>query len=352
MMILLLAYLFMALAISFLCSMLEAVLLSVPQSHIASLIEQGRPAGERLRRMKDDVDRPLAAILTLNTFAHTLGAAGVGAEAALLWGDAWVGVVGFVVTLLILVISEIIPKTLGAVHAKSLAPTAAWITHVMIIVLRPAVAGCELISRMLSRRGKDQPRISRLEISGLATLAQTDGTLDKDEARVIRNLLALRDTTVEQVMTPRTVVYTLPADQTVADVTQGTPPPFARIPVVGESLDEVKGQIHRHALYKALGEGRGMTTLKQLAKPLHAVPETARLSNVLKTFIQRREQLFLVVDEFGGSAGLVSLEDVLETLLGVEIMDETDTVEDMQLLARKLLDRRQTQIAADKPSEQ
>jgi CBS domain containing-hemolysin-like protein len=338
MIMLLLAYLLIALAFSFLCSMLEAVLLSVPRSHIAVLVEQGKPAGQRLRRMKEDVDRPLAAILTLNTFAHTLGATGVGAEAALLWGDVWVGVVGFVVTVLMLVFSEVIPKTLGALYAKPLAPTASWIIGVLIVLLWPAVAGCEWVSRLFSRRGQGPPGISRLEVSGVAALALADGALDHDEARVIRNLIALREVTVGQVMTPRTVAYTLNADQTVESVTRGEPPPFARVPVVDGSLDHVKGQVHRHQLYKARSEGRGGVRLAELVRPLHAVPEVAPLSKVLKTFIERREQLFLVVDEFGGSAGLVTLEDALETLLGVEIMDETDTVEDMQALARKLLD--------------
>lgn len=340
MVVLLLVYLFIALAFSFLCSMLEAVLLSVPRSHIAVLVEQGRPAGQRLRRMKEDVDRPLAAILTLNTFAHTLGATGVGAEAALLWGDAWVGVVGFVVTLLILVFSEVIPKTLGALYAKSLAPTATWIIGVLIVLLWPAVAACEWVSRLISRRGQGPPGITRLEVSGVAALALADGALDQDEARVIRNLIALREVTVGQVMTPRTVAYTLNADQTIESATRDGPPPFARIPVVEGSLDNVRGQVHRHQLYKAKGAGQGAACLAELVRPLHAVPEVAPLSKVLKTFIDRREQLFLVVDEFGGSAGLITLEDALETLLGVEIMDETDTVEDMQALARKLLDGR------------
>jgi len=326
-----------ALAISFLCSLLEAALLSMPRSHIARLEEQGNPAARRLRRMKDDVDRPLAAILTLNTFGHTLGAAGVGAEAALLWGDAWVGLVGFVITILILVFSEIIPKTLGVTHAKALAPFAAWIIPPMIVILRPLVGVCNWTSKLLAPGDQSLPKISRDEVLTLTRLASEEGAIDRKEAGVIRNLIALRETTVQQVMTPRTVVFTLRADQTVRQATQGGPPQFARIPIIGDSLDEAKGLIYRRQLFGALGEGRLEATMGDLARPLHAVPELARLTAVLEEFVQRQEQMFLVVDEYGGSAGIVTLEDVLETLLGVEIVDETDPAEDMQQLARQLL---------------
>ncbi len=333
-------YLLIALAISFLCSLLEAALLSMPRSHIALLAEQGSPAAGKLQRMKDDVDRPLAAILTLNTFGHTLGAAGVGAEAALLWGDAWVGLVSVVITILILILSEIIPKTLGVAHAKALAPFVAWAVPPMILILRPLVAVCNWTSKLLSPSNQALPKISRNELLSLTRLASKEGAIDPNEAYVVRNLIALRETTVEQVMTPRTVVFTLRADQTVREATQGDPPRFARIPVIGESLDEAKGLIHRRQLFSALGEGRLEATMAQLARPLHAVPELAKLPTVLEEFIQRREQMFLVVDEYGGSAGIVTLEDVLETLLGVEIVDETDPAEDMQQLARQLLSGR------------
>ncbi|MFG0285946.1 MAG: CNNM domain-containing protein [Phycisphaerales bacterium JB039] len=339
-MILLLVYLLLALIVSFLCSLLEAVLLSVPRSHVAVLVEQGSVAGRRLQRMKDDVDQPLAAILTLNTFAHTLGAAGVGAEAALLWGDAWVGAVSFVVTLLVLVFSEIIPKTLGAVHAKRLAPLAAAVIHVLIIILRPVVAACNWISQILSGRRQAIPGMSRDEVRSLAEMALADGAIDSTEAALLRNLIALRDVTVEDIMTPRTVVFTLRADQTVGEVTRGGAPQFARIPVVGASLDDPSGVVHRQELFQALCQGRTETPLAELARPLHPVPEAARLPVVLQEFVRRREHLFLAVDEYGGAVGIVTIEDVIETLLGLEIVDETDAVEDMQQLARQLLQKR------------
>ncbi len=336
-MTLLLVYLFIALAVSTLCSLLEAALLSVPRSYVALLVEQGRASGERLERMKDDVDRPLAAILTLNTFAHTLGAAGVGAQATLLWGEAWVGVVSIIVTILILVFSEIVPKTLGATHAKRLAPFTALTVHAMIVLLWPLVALCDSISKLLAGRNLAAPIVSREEMRSLALLAHDEGQIDQAEARVIRNLIALRETAVKQVMTPRTVVFTLRADQTVREVTAGNSLRFARIPVIGESLDDVKGLVHRHDLLHAVNQGRADLTMAHLARPLHAVPELAKLPVVLETFLRRKEHLFLAVDEYGGTAGVVTLEDILETLLGVEIVDETDVVEDMQKLARQLV---------------
>lgn len=240
-MALLVAYLVVALGVSFLCSLLEAALLSVPRSHVAVLVEQGRRVGKRLMRMKDDVDRPLAAILTLNTFAHTLGAAGVGAQAARLWGSAWVGAVSVVVTLLVLVVSEIVPKTLGAVHAKGLAPFTAWTVGGMMIALKPMVSVCDAVSKLLSHRDQAAPKVSRDEVRSLASLALEEGAIDRSESRVIRNLIALRETTVREVMTPRTVVFMLGADETVREATAEEPPRFARIPVVETSLDDVVG---------------------------------------------------------------------------------------------------------------
>lgn len=341
-MILLFAYLLLAIGVSFLCSLLEAVILSVPQSHVAVLVEQGAASGKRLQEMKTDIDRPLAAILTLNTFAHTLGAAGVGAQATIVWGEAWVGVVSFVVTLLVLIFSEIIPKTLGAAHAKRLAPFAVWTIHKLIIVLRPIVAVCNWISVLVSGREQKVPRLSRDEVTGIAQLALEEGAIDDTEASLLRNLILLREITVEEIMTPRTVAYTLDAAQTVGTIMQDQPPQFARIPIVRTSLDEVVGVIHRREIYQAWGEGKADATLGDLARPLHVVPEVAPLPSVLNEFIQRREHLFLVVDEYGGNVGIVTLEDIIETLLGFEIVDETDAVEDMQAFAKQIVRKRKT----------
>lgn len=333
-------YLAVAIGVSFLCSLLEAALLSVPRSHVAVMTERGSKAGQRLQVMKDDVDRPLAAILTLNTFAHTLGAAGVGAQATIVWGEAWVGAISVVVTLAILIFSEIIPKTLGAVNAKALAPFTAYTVHAMIVMLYPVVAACNWISKILAGQHQQAPLISREEMHSIAQLAHEEGAIDQNEARILRNLIALREATVEQVMTPRTVAFTLPASQTVAETMKSEPPQFARVPITGDSIDDIRGLVHRHTLFAANSDGRAGATLAEIARPAHIVPESAKLSTVLQQFIDRREHLFIVVDEYGSKVGIVTLEDVLETLLGVEIVDETDSVEDMQKLARQLLNAR------------
>jgi len=334
-MALLLVYLVLSVAASFLCSLLEAALLSVPRSHVAVMVEREQKSGRLLMAMKDDVDRPLAAILTFNTFAHTLGAAGVGAQATRIWGEAWLGVVGVVVTLLILIFSEIIPKTLGAVHAKALAGFTARTVRVLIVTLSPVVTACNWISKLISGRRQATPVISREEVQSFAGLAWSEGAIDEQEAHVMRNLIALRDTTVKGVMTPRTVVSSFRADQTVDEATVGEPPRFARTPVIGSSLDDVRGVVHRHDLYAARTAGRGGATLGEIARPAHVVPESARLTRVLEQFLERNEHLFVVADEYGGTAGIVTLEDVLETLLGAEIVDETDAAADMRAVARE-----------------
>ncbi|MBO6513760.1 MAG: HlyC/CorC family transporter [Phycisphaerales bacterium] len=339
-MILLITYLAIALFVSFLCSLLEAVLLSVPRTHIAVLRDAGSSAADRLERMKEDIDQPLAAILTLNTFAHTLGAAGVGAQAAVIWGEAWVGLVSFVLTLLVLIFSEIIPKTLGAVHCKSLAPFTAVTIDWLILIFKPVVAVCNAISKLFAPK-QAIPRVSREEVSNLAKLAHDEGVIDDLELKIVRNLVALREIIVEQVMTPRAVVFTYNANDTVADILAQGPSKFARVPIIQTSLDDQVGIIHRREIYAAHREGKDQTTLRELARPLHIIPETATLSKILLEFIRRQEHLFLVADEFGGSAGILTLEDTIETLIGAEIVDETDDEVDMRELAKRMINAHQ-----------
>jgi len=350
-MVLLLVYFSIALGFSFLCSLLEAVLLSVPRTHIRVLIERGEATGARLERMKDDIDQPLAAILTLNTFAHTLGAAGVGAQAAVIWGEASVGIVSFVLTILVLILSEIIPKTLGAVHAKRLAPFASVAIAWLIFVLRPVVAGCNAVSRLLSRRDQSVPNISREEVSNLAQMAHDEGVIDATELSIVRNMVALREIRVEDVMTPRAVVFSYGADETVDGVLARAPSRFARIPIVEGSLDATLGVVHRREVFQAGRDGRGGVTMRELARPVHVVPETAGLAGVMRMFLERNEHLFLVADEYGGGSGIVTLEDAIETLLGAEIVDETDTHTDMRELARRMLEHRHERPRPDVDDE-
>lgn len=334
-MTLLLIYLSVALALSALCSLLEAGLLSVAPSHVNVMVQNGSRAGRRLAEMKRDVDKPLAAILTLNTFAHTIGAAGVGAEAADIFGDAWVGVISFFVTLLILIFSEIIPKTIGAVYAKPLAPFTANTTHILINILKPIVWLCKRVSTLFTPRNTT-PNFSRDEVRSIANIALEHGAIDEDESQLIHNLIALRDRSVESVTTPRTVVATLPADQTTRETLRRALPQFSRFPVVETSLDDTIGFVHRSDLTSAVVNNKLDNPLRSLARPLRVIPENAPLNAALQNFLQNRQHMLLVVDEHGTATGIVTLEDILEELLGREIVDETDRNIDMQQLARKL----------------
>jgi CBS domain containing-hemolysin-like protein len=344
-MALLIFYLILAICLSFLCSILEAALLSVPRAHVAMLVEQGRAGGDRLAAMKQDIDRPLSAILTLNTIAHTVGAVGVGAQAAHVFGDAWVGLTSAVLTLLILVLSEIVPKTLGAVYAKPLAAFTAITTHGLIVLLWPIVRSLEWLSRLIGGR-REQAKISRAELHSITRLGEDEGVLSEAESRVMRNLLALRDIEVRRIMTPRKVTFALQADQTVGEVIDPhNPIQFARVPAYGSDLDEMVGLVTRFEIHRAFREGRHDATMGQLARELRVIPEHASVADAIEQFLQHDSQLFQVVDEYGGTAGVVTLEDCIETLLGVEIVDETDHVADMRVLARQLLERQRSHMA-------
>lgn len=337
----LLFYFALAVGVSFLCSLLEASLLSLPPSYVSAQVEKGGRTGRLLQWMKTNIDRPLAAILTLNTCAHTFGAAGVGAEAAVIFGEQWIGVVSIIVTIAILLLSEIIPKTLGAVYARGLSGFMAYTVMGMIYATYPLVIVCEWLSRLVSG-GRKSDFVSRDEVLAMSRMAGESGGLSAEECHTIGNMLRLRDVTVKEVMTPRSVLFALPEETTVAAAVEGDRPlRFARVPLYRENLDHLTGLVHRYRVFEAYTNKERNRSLAELAAPLHAVPEVATLDDVLPQFIQRREQLFQVADEYGGTAGVLTLEDVLETLLGAEIVDETDPAIDMRELARRLLRQRE-----------
>ncbi len=273
--LLLVLYLLLALGVSFLCSLTESGLLSLSLSRVAALAKEGRPTGRMLERMKDNIERPLAAILTLNTIAHTVGAAGVGAEAYVLFGNEWIALTSGVLTVLILVFSEIIPKTLGVVYAGRLAPLTAYTITGMIYLSYPLVIVFQALSRRLGRR--DEQKLTREDFAVIAELGQTEGALHEREYRVIRNLLRLRKMRVGDVMTPRTVVFMLPADMTVkAALDEHGPLRFGRIPVCGDGPDDVDGVVLRHALSEALREGRGECAVADVARRSMLFPRRPR----------------------------------------------------------------------------
>jgi CBS domain containing-hemolysin-like protein len=325
----------LAIVVSFLCSLLEAGLLSLPRSQVEAMVERGSQTGVTLQQMKENIDRPLAAILTMNTIAHTVGAAGVGAQAAVVFGDAAVGIASAVMTLLILVFSEIIPKTLGAVHAKNLAGVTAMTTKAMIVICMPLILLLESVNRMIGYERAEES-ISRSEVLATVRLGRDAGSLGPREHRIVSNVLALSNIKVGKILTPRTVVFALPQTMTLDEVVDAYRPiRFARIPIYEESIEHITGYVIRFDINKALSEGRGSEPLSSLAKRISAVPEVVTVADAFEQMLREGQHILLVVDEYGGTEGIVTLEDLIETLLGQEIVDETDTVTDMQELARR-----------------
>lgn len=339
-MLLLVIYVLIALGFSFLCSIAEAVLLSVTTPYITLMKKEGRHAGQLLERLKRDINSPLAAILTLNTIAHTVGAAGAGAQAAKVFGNAYVGVASAVLTLLILVFSEIIPKTLGAHYWRQLAPATAYALRGLIWLLYPFVKLSEALTRGLTH-GPGLTGFNREELAAMAELSAKEGQLGKKEIRILKNLLRLRDTRVGDVMTPRPVVFSLSETLTVEQFfyKYGSER-FSRIPIYGADSEHLNGFVLRSDLLLAQARGNTDTKLSNYRREISALLESSSLSQAFDEFLLQRAHIMLVVDEYGTMKGILTLEDILETLLGLEIIDEGDSIADMQALARQLWRKR------------
>ncbi|WP_105102212.1 hemolysin family protein [Microbulbifer pacificus] len=337
-MLLLIVYVFIALGFSFLCSIAESVILSVTRPYISLLQRDGKKSGRLLQQLKDDINAPLAAILTLNTVAHTVGAAGAGAQAAAVFGSHYLGIASAILTLLILVFSEIIPKTLGALYWRQLAPACAYIVRYLVIVLKPFVWLSEWLTRGLAR-GPVMTGFSREEFAVMAELGEAEGQLERHESSILHNLFfTLRDHSVREVMTPRTVVFSLPQDMTLAEAYEAVEKSrFSRIPIFEQGdPDLVVGFVLKQDLLQAYCRGERDGQLRELHRDLLMLPETAAIYQAFHKMLTRRVQISAVVDEYGGLEGLVTLEDILETLLGEEIVDEADKTPDRQELAKRL----------------
>ena len=332
---LLLLYVALAIGVSFLCSMMEAVLLSVTPSYVAALEREGSAVGKRIHQFKENVDRPLAAILSLNTIAHTVGAAGVGAQAAVVFGEAYTGVVAGVLTLLILVLSEIIPKTLGAVYWRTLTPLVVRMLTATIVAVWPLVKLSQGITRLLSQ-DEDEAAFSREEFTAMAELGEEEGVFEEKESRILRNLFRFNSLRVKDVMTPRTVIFQMPEQKTIGDVVEEHNEfRFSRIPVYEDDPDDITGYVLKDEMLLRAAQEEFDVSLSEISRDILVVHETLPLPDLLERLLDRLEHIALVVDEYGGVAGVVTMEDVVETLLGLEIVDEADSVEDMQALARK-----------------
>ncbi|WP_394692401.1 hemolysin family protein [Hyphobacterium sp.] len=350
-MTLLIFYLLLALVVSFFCSMAEAVLLSVRPSYVAALAKKGGTGSRALSQIRENLDRPLAAILTANTIAHTVGAAGVGAQAAVVFGSNSLGVTSAVLTLLILVVSEIIPKTLGATHWKALAPTMAILIRALTGLLFPFVWLSERLTRLLSSSGKHAQTFSRDELSAMAAIGAEEGALESKEFNIVTNLLHLRKLSVRDIMTPRPVVFAAGANMTVQEFfAKHSDNPFSRIPVFDKNFDDITGYVLKTDLLVAQARDEFATTLNDFRRDFVVLADTTSASTTFDRLMHEKSHIALVIDEFGTLQGLVTLEDVVETLIGFEITDELDRVDDMQALARNRWRDRMQAIGIDPES--
>ena len=334
-MTLLFIYLFIALFTSFICSIMEAVLLSTPISYLKSKIEAGDNNAKTMLSLKEDIDKPLSAILSLNTVAHTVGAAGVGAQATIVFGDAYFGVVSAVLTVLILVVTEIIPKTLGANYSKELVSVSSKIIKGMIFFTLPVVWMSSKITKMLARE-KSEFTTSREEISALASIGTQEGIFADKENKIIQNLIKLKSLKIKEVMTPRIVVVTANEEMTLEEFLKNKEfLHFSRIPIYQDNRDNITGYIFRELVFEKLAEDQFNLKLKDIKREIINFPENMTLFDAWEVMLQKKEHISLIVDEYGGMDGITTLEDIIESLLGFEIVDEKDQVDDMQQYAIK-----------------
>lgn len=332
---LLIIYMLGALVISHLCSILEATLLSTPMSFVTGLEAQGTKGWQRLKRLKTDMDRPISAILVVNTIANTVGAALVGSEAAKLYGSTGVGIVSAVFTCLVLFISEIIPKTIGSSYWRRLAVWASGIIQFLIWITWPVVAVLQVVTHLISRHSH-QVSVSREDVAAMAATGAEEGTLEKDENKMIQSLLRLDDITAREIMTPSSVVAMAESNLTIREFYNSDEfRLFSRIPIYEEENDDyVTGYVLKQEVLEKMAEDRFSMPLKDLARPILAFDEEESVGTIWEKMLESKEHISVIVDEYGSMRGIVTMEDVIETMLGYEIVDEKDEVVDMQELAR------------------
>jgi len=343
---LLIVFLLVSIIFSFLCSVWEAVLLSITPSFTQMKLQEGDVLGEDLQVFKDNIDRPLAAILTLNTIAHTVGAIGVGAQASVIWGASLMAtaVVPVLMTLAILILSEIIPKTIGANYWKELAGFTVRCLKVVMWILAPLVFVSQIITKAL-KKDKQASVFSRADFGAMAELGSQQGVFDEGETNILRNLLRFNTVFARNVMTPRVVMVSADERTSITDFHQQHPNlRFSRIPVFEGTQDHISGYVLKDQVLKKLVDGEGDDQLHSIRRDVLTVKEEFPIPDLFSHFAEKREHIAVVVDDFGGTSGLVSMEDVIETLLGMEIVDEQDNAADMQALARKQWEKRARDI--------
>ena len=340
---LLLLYLFGAMAVSFLCSLLESVLMSAQVSFITMREEDGDRNARLFMRFKQEPDRPLAAILSLNTIANTIGAAGVGYQTNKVFGNEWFGLVSALMTLLILVFSEIIPKTIGTSQWRRLL----WLSRPMkllVTLMYPLVILIELFRKRLDIDEVDTS-IAREEVSAMAGMAEEEGIIDKSENKVIQNIIKLDDIKAYDVMTPRVVAAIAPESMTLKEFYKDESLSHnSRIPVYADSPEFITGYVLRYDVLELLTEDKFSVKLSSVKRPIAVFNEEATVSDIWESLLKTKDQIALIIDEYGSFQGLITLEDIIETILGMEIIDENDTVTDMQQYARERWQQRQKQF--------
>ena len=327
-------YLMSALALSFLCSILEAVLLSTPMSYITMKVGQGNKTAVQLQKYKSNVDRPVGAILSLNTIAHTIGSAGVGAESVKIFGEEYFGIISAILTLLILVLSEIIPKTVGATYWRQLALPSTKVISGMIALTYPLVLLSEVITKVFTNRSRQQS-VSREEVSAMVDVGANEGVFKESESRIIKSCIQLSTFKAKEIMTPGIVVESACEKMTIKDFYDAQDWNFSRIPVYGKSKEYITGYVLKDEVLENLSEDKFNLRLSDLVRPVLTFGEEESVFRIWEKMLEKREHLSVIVDEYFCLRGVLTMEDIIETMTGIEIVDEQDIAVDMQQLARE-----------------
>ncbi len=325
-------YLIGAISISFLCSVVEAVLLSTPMSFITMKESEGSANAALLKKFKANIDRPIAAILSLNTIAHTVGAAGVGAEAVKIFGEESFGIISAILTLLILVLSEIIPKTIGASHWRRIALPVAVVIRVMIVITYPLVWLSEYITRIFASR-ESRVSVSREEVSAMVDVASEEGVLRTQESKIIQNAFKLTSISAEDIMTPNLVVVSVPDTMTVKEFFSSVELTYSRIPVYHDNKDYIIGYVLKMTVLELLAKDSFDTCMSEIMRPILSFDEDEKVFGIWREMLGKKEHISVICDKYGCLRGVVTIEDVIETMLGEEIVDEVDTNVDLQKVA-------------------
>jgi len=331
---LLLLYFFAAVIISFICSVLESVLLSVTMPYISVLEKENPKVGALLKSHKTNINISIASILILNTIANTLGAAAVGAQAESIYGTGAVFYVSIILTFAILFFSEIIPKTIGATYWKALAPMSAYVIQVLIWITYPIILMTLFVTNRINKDDEGMS-LTKAELIQSTLMSEDEGVLDEKESDVIENILKLDSIKIEEILTPRTVVFALDGNRSIKDIIKNEPAifKFSRVPVHDGNIENITGMVMTKKIFKQALED-DTVILNKIQKDIYKINENIPVSRALDLFIKKKEHMFLVLDSYDQTEGIVTLEDCVETILGVEIVDESDSHADMREVAK------------------